>query len=112
MNISIVGSKARLQSRTGRASVFYALCLFLPGIVIAWGAAGRKTGPPMHRVFGSTAMLLLAALLISCGGVSSGGGTPPPKGNQPVTYLITVTGTSPGTASDAGQSVQVTLVVD
>jgi hypothetical protein len=112
MNISTAARKAGLQSLSTRAFIFSALWLFSPGIVIAWGAAGRKTGRPMHRVFGSTAMLLLAALLISCGGVSSGGGTPPPKGNQPVTYLITVTGTSPGTASDAGQSVQVTLVVD
>ncbi len=112
MNISTAGSKARLQSRSSRFSVFYALCLFLPGVVIAWGAAGRKTGRPRHRAFGSIATLLFSGILLSCGGVSSGGGTPPPIGNQPITYQITITGTSPGTTPDAGQSVQVTLVVD
>src|SRR5450631_3423253 len=35
-----------------------------------------------------------------------------PGGNQPVIYNITVTGTSAGTAPDAGQSVQVILVVN
>jgi hypothetical protein len=37
---------------------------------------------------------------------------PPPAGKQPDTYQITVTGTSSGTAADAGQSAVVTLVVD
>jgi len=34
------------------------------------------------------------------------------SGTLPGTYHITVTGTSPGTPPDAGQSVQVILVVD
>jgi hypothetical protein len=43
------------------------------------------------------------------------GSTTPPIGNQPIIYSdiqITVTGTSPGTAIDAGQNTIVALVVD
>jgi hypothetical protein len=112
MNISTVASKARLQSLSSRASSFYAVCLFLPGIVIAWCAAGGRSGRRSLRVFGSMATLLCAGILVACGGASTGGGSGISKGNQPVTYQITITGSSPGTASDAGQSVQVTLVVD
>ena len=47
---------------------------------------------------------------------SSGGSappvTPPPSGTQPVTYQITVTGASPGTAPDASHSTVMTLVVE
>jgi hypothetical protein len=57
-------------------------------------------------------LILLTLSLLSCGGVSNGGTTPPPGGSQPITYHVTVTGTSPGTAPDAGQSVDVLLVVN
>ena len=65
-------------------------------------------------LFASIAVLMLLTLsLLGCGGVSNGGnGTPPPSGGQPVTYHVTVTGTSAGTTPDAGQSVQVLLVVN
>jgi hypothetical protein len=55
---------------------------------------------------------LLMMTVLSCGGASTGGGAPPPSGNQPVIYHITVTGTSPGTVPDFGQSAQVLLVVN
>jgi hypothetical protein len=47
---------------------------------------------------------------LSCSGVSNGGGGG--GGGTPQTYQVTVTGTSPGTPPDAGQSVIVTLVVN
>ena len=74
-------------------------------------SAGRKSGRRRLRILGSIAKLLFSGILLSCGGVSTGG-SGITKGNQPVNYQITVTGTSAGTAVDAGQSVHVTLVVD
>jgi hypothetical protein len=56
-------------------------------------------------------LLLLTMSLLSCGGVSNGS-TTTTTGNKPILYQITVTGRSPGTASDAGQSAVVTLVVN
>jgi hypothetical protein len=58
------------------------------------------------------ATMLLLMALPSCSGVSSGttgGGHP---GTPPGTYKITVTGTSSAAPPDAGQSTQVTLVVN
>ena len=85
----------------------------LPGILIGAAGAGRRFAKLRLHGFASIAVLILVTLsLLSCGGVSNGGGTaPPPIGPQPVTYHVTVTGTSPGTAPDAGQSVEVLLVV-
>ncbi len=111
MSISTTARTAALQSQSRHASIFYALWLMLPGIVIAWGAGSARFAKRKLHGLGSIAILVLATLsLLSCGGVSTGGGGS--TGNQPVTYHITVTGTSPGTAADAGQSVQVILVVD
>jgi hypothetical protein len=72
---------------------------------------GRRAGRRRLRILGSIATLLFSGILLSCGAVSNGG-SGLPKGNQPVTYRITVTGTSAGTAVDAGRSARVTLVVD
>ncbi len=103
--------KAALGSPPGH-STFYALCLLLPGIVIGWSAVGNRSEKAKARVLGFTMPLLLILPLLSCGGVSNGGSTPPPSGNQPTIYQITVTGTSPGTTVDAGQSTVVTLIID
>jgi hypothetical protein len=111
MTISTAISKAALQSLP-RRSMFYALCLLLPGIVIGWSAVGTHSAKRRAHVLGSTMLLLLTLSLLCCGGVSNGGITPPPAGKQPTTYQITVTGTSSGTAADAGQSAVVTLIVD
>jgi hypothetical protein len=111
MNISTV-AKVRLQSGTSHLVIFYAVGMLLPGIVIAWGSAGRRADRPMIRVVGSVAILLLISLLLACSGVSNNGGSGGSGGNQPVVYQITITGTSPGTTPDAGQSAQVTLVVN
>jgi hypothetical protein len=113
MNISTAAKKAGLQSRSSRSSIFFALWLLLPGIVIGWHGAGVRSAKRLRYRLSSIAVLAFLLLcLLSCGGVSSGGGSSPPGGGQPATYHITVTGTSPGTMPDAGQSAQVILVVD
>jgi hypothetical protein len=116
MTISTAAKKAAMDSRSGRVSIYYALWLMLPGIVIGWSGVGKRLTKRKSPVFGARLLLLLTLSLLSCGGVSSGGGTPPvtppPSGTQPVTYQITVTGVSAGTVADAGHSVVVTLVVD
>jgi hypothetical protein len=110
MNISTTARKATLQSRF---TIFYAFYLLLPGVVIGWAGLGTRYAKRNLHGLSLIALLILMTLsLLSCGGVSNGGGTPPPTGTQPITYHITVTGTSPGTAPDAGQSVQVLLVVN
>ncbi len=111
MNISTASAKARLQSRTSHPSMLYAVAFLLPGIAVFWGA-GRGSSRARCRWIAAMAALLLLSSLIACSGVSSGGGSGGSGGNQPVVYQITITGTSPGTTPDAGQSVQVTLVVD
>ncbi len=52
-------------------------------------------------------LLLLTWSLLSCGGVSTGGGTTT-TGSSPITYVITVTGTS----GSLIHSTAVTLIVD
>ncbi len=98
-----------LQTHDNRRAI-YALCLLLPGIV-CWGAFGRSSGRLKSR-FVIAPLLLLMLALLSCGGVSNGGQHIVQPGTPPGTYKITVTGTAPGTAADAGQSTQVTLVVN
>lgn len=121
MSISTTTSKADRRMPSARASggpsvafpygLSYGIWLLLPAIVIGWGMVDRR--PRRRRsvkVACITALFTLITLsLLSCGGVSTGaGGTM----GTPVTYSVTVTGTSPGALPDAGQSVQVILVVD
>ena len=114
MNISTSASKSAFQSRIRGALILTPFCCLLPGIMLGW--AGVERGFAKRRLHGLPliAVLILVTLsLLSCGGVSNGGGTtPPPTGSQPITYHVTVTGTSPGTVLDAGQSVEVLLVVN
>src|SRR5450631_946502 len=114
MSISTPAKKGSLQLRSNRASVFlpYALWLLLPGMVL--GCGRLNTCDAKRKRVSVLSITLLGFVMVglsSCGGVSTGG-TTPPGGNQPVIYNITVTGTSAGTAPDAGQSVQVILVVN
>jgi Trk-type K+ transport system membrane component len=106
-----VGPSIFSQTIVGH-SISYALWLLLPGIVIVCGAAGRRPAKRRARVFGLTALLLLVLSLLSCGGVSNGGTTSTSTSGQPTIYQIVVTGTSPGTTPDAGQSAVVALVLD
>ncbi len=117
MSISTAASKARRvsawrsNSGSGLYATFYVPGLLLPGLLIV---VRQRTGDARRRKLRralTTALLLsFLTVLLACAGVSSGGGTGPPV--NPVTYHVTVTGTSQGTPSDAGQSVVVTLVVD
>jgi hypothetical protein len=114
MSISTTAKRGSLQLRSSRASVFlpYALWLLLPGMVL--GCGRLNTCDAKRKRVSVLSITLLGFVMVglsSCGGVSTGG-TTPPGGNQPVIYNITVTGTSAGTAPDAGQSVQVILVVN
>ena len=111
MTISTATRKVALQSLPSH-SIFYALCLLLPGIVIGWNAVGTRSGKRRAHVLAVMMLLLLTLSLLSCGGASNGGTTPPPAGRQPTTYQITVTGASSGTTAVAGHSAVVTLVVD
>jgi hypothetical protein len=96
---------------SGRIWVLYAMWL-LPGIVIASSARKNRAGKWVARVGGLALFLPIVLLCLACAGASTGGGgggNPPPN---PVTYHVTVTGTSPGTATDPGQSTTVTLIVN
>ena len=113
MSISTVASsKVDSKMPTKRLPVPYAIWLLVPGMLIAPGAlTGSSTKRKLRlRIMGAVVVLLVIPLM-SCSGVSNGGGGGTGTGN-PITYQVTVTGTSPGTAPDAGQSVVVTLVVD
>ena len=91
-------------------SIWDALRLLLPEIVVGWRAGSVRWSKRKARESGLIALLLvLTWSLLCCGGVSTG--------VQPLRIVysdiqITVAGTSPGTAIDAGQNTIVTLVVD
>jgi hypothetical protein len=110
MTISTTATTTASRSHASRASIFYAFWLLLPGIVVGGAAIGRNTGRRQFLVLGAI-MLLWLLTLPSCGGVSSAGGGGGHLGTPPGTYPITVTGSSSGTPAEAGQSTQVTLVV-
>jgi len=115
MSISTASTKkANSHSRGAPRAHLFALWLLLPGLII-----GRAASANYHPKLGSStfytfALLLILSSLLSCAGVSSsgGGGTTTTPTGTPVTYLVTVTGSSPGTSPDPGQSTIVTLVVD
>ncbi len=116
LTITTTGTSASSDT-SQRASRFrlplYAGILMMP-MLFVFAAADRR-----QRL--ATLLLLLFSLLLimtACSGVSSGGsggsggGQGTSQRTPPGTYKITVTGTSPGTSPDAGQSTQVTLVVN
>lgn len=115
MQITTTSNAASLfPQRRGRAAIFYALWLALPGLALLGsrvrvGKRAKLALPP--SLLG---LFLLALLLPSCGGGGSnggggGGGGGQGQGTQPGTYTITVTGTS-GTLSHQASSV--TLIVN
>lgn len=108
MSISTVASAGSKSARHSRGP--YAIWLFLPAIVLVPGMLHSRRRR-LRVGITSVVVVLMMILFASCSGVSSGGG----GGGQtqtPVTYQVTVTGTSAGTPADSGQSVMVTLVVD
>ena len=88
-----------------------AIFLLFPGIVIGTSVLGKQAKWAL-RWFVAGGVISLLILLLACAGASSAGGTASTGTSNPVTYQITVTGSSPGTAPDAGQTTMVTLVVD
>jgi hypothetical protein len=109
MTISTTANTISAAGNTFRFS-FYAACLFVPGIVIGWRRRSRR--PISFATIGFLALVLLLLTLPSCGGISTGGDHGGHLGTPSGTYAITVTGTSPGAAPDAGQQTQVGLVVN
>jgi len=111
MSISTKASKASSKAPVQHLPMPYALWLMLPGIVIGAGRWGSRSAKrKLGLVIVVAAMILMMLSFVSCAGVSNNGVTTPPP--NPVTYQVTVTGTSSGTPPEAGQSVVVTLVVD
>jgi hypothetical protein len=105
MNISTTTASGS-ESRPSRVTTLAAPWLLLAGSAMGWVVAGTR-GPTRKRSgFGLLALLvLLTCFLPSCSGVSNGGGG---GTGPPVTYHVTVTGTS-GALS---HSAQVTLIVN
>jgi hypothetical protein len=101
-------SSARMSGRSGWK--FYAVWLLLPGFVVGLLSvgSGKRKATPLILI-----TLLLLLVLPSCSGVSSGGGGGGGGQGTPAgTYQVNVTGTSSGVSVDAGQTTQVTLVVN
>jgi hypothetical protein len=110
MNISTSGTSVRSETPVRGNLPPPAMWLPVAAIVIGMSASGHRTAKP-RQLLGCVVFCLMMMGLVSCAGVGNGGGgagqRPPPA-----TYYITVTGTSSGTPSDAGQSTTVTLVVN
>jgi hypothetical protein len=122
MTITTGGSAANPSAMSHRSSR-YALWLLSPGfmiggVMIVWSAASRRSGKRALLLPVSIAVLVgLLLTLPSCSGVSNsggggGGGGGGSQSTPPGTYAITVTGASSAVPADAGQSTQVTLVVN
>ena len=89
------------------------LFLLLPGIVIGTSRFGSCKSKFTLRAFFIVGVMSLLIIMLACAGASTGGtGSIGTSTSTPVTYQVTVTGSSPGTTPDAGQSAMVTLVVD
>jgi hypothetical protein len=110
MTISTAAASANSGSSPAKPPFLYAIWLLLPGLVVA-GGLGAPKSRRMKRLVLAMAASSFLIFLIACAGVSAGGGGDGGTQN-PVSYKITVTGTSSGTAPDPGQSTVVTLVVD
>jgi hypothetical protein len=105
LNISTTAASGS-QMQPGRVAALVASWSLLPGIAIGWIAAGTRGPTRKRRGFGFLILLvLLTWFLPSCSGVSNGGGG---GTGPPVTYNVTVTGTS----GSLSHSTQVTLIVD
>jgi len=110
MTISTTATTAALPRSS---SFFYAVWLLLPGIAVGWVTVAGSNARRRFRWLGSIALLFLLLTLLSCSGASTGGGGGGGhQGTPPGSYPVTVTGTSSGATPDAGQSTQVTLVVN
>lgn len=114
MSISTQGSRAALQRTFGGAPVL-ATTLCMPAVLWVFGSPCRlRNGRNTLRVLLAIVLALpLLLILVSCSGVSAqgdGGTTLPPS--NPVTYRVTVSGSSPGLPDSASHSIIVELIVD
>jgi hypothetical protein len=102
----------RREPRSRAVWILWASFLLAPAMVVL--SSAPRTLKKAKRLLLSSLVLPLFLVLASCSGVSSasgaGGGTSPTS--NPVTHLVTVSGSSPGTPPSAGHSVVVTLIVD
>lgn len=110
MTISTTAGSAKLVPERKGAPSFYAIWLLLPALVL--GTASRRNAASFLRPLSLFITAVSLLVLLACAGVSAGGGGGGGGSQNPVSYKITVTGTSSGTAPDPGQSTVVTLVVD
>ena len=113
MTISTTAST--VAAVNGSRGWYVAFFLLSPGMLLLWRSGG--TVQARKRAVWMALGLMLGTLLMlpACSGVSSGGGGGGGGGHQgtlPGTYQITVTGTSPGIATNGAHSAQVTLVVN
>jgi hypothetical protein len=112
MNISTAANSVRSEMPAKRNFPPPAIWLPVAAIVIGVSALGNQTATKTRQLSGCVVFCFMIMAFVSCAGASNGGGgsggQPPP----PATYHITVSGTSSGTPSDAGQSTTVTLVVN
>ncbi|HVI77671.1 MAG TPA: hypothetical protein VM715_05815 [Candidatus Acidoferrum sp.] len=109
--MSISASNKSLATRTINSTrVWLAIWLVFPALLINCGRTIRRVNKRGRRL-ALAALFAISLLFASCGGVSTGGGGTGVDPGNPVTYRVTVSGTSPATPADAGQSTVVTLVV-
>ncbi len=103
MNISTTAASGSQVRPSSWIAGSVAPWLLLPGIALGWIVAGARS---KRRALGLLiTLVLLTAFLPSCSGVSNGGGG---GTGLPVTYNVTVTGTS----GSLSHSAQVTLIVN
>lgn len=116
MSISTKAAGGSLRPAPKGTILFYATGLLVATVVLGSMGSKRRRIAQVASLVGSLCLIACLMWLPSCSGVStngngSGGDGSPPPGN-PVTYQITVTGSSPGTAPAPGQSTVVALVVN
>jgi uncharacterized membrane protein len=109
LSISTVAANASLLPSLNHHRLLFAWGLLFSGIVMSSGLMQRRKRRSFRLVWLAIVFSWML-FLPSCSGISQGGGGS--TGGTPVTYTITVTGTSSGAPADAGQSTQVTLVVN
>lgn len=105
------GSTSMLPS--GGPRIFYALCIFLPGLVILLFHAGGRLRMGIFVPASMLGILLFLILLPACGGIGINGGSTgiSTQGTPPGTYSIIVTGTSGILSHQSPSLPPVTLVV-
>lgn len=115
MSISTKAAAANIRPSLSRISLFYTGGLLIAGVFsVGWSQSRSSRSRAVRLGMTLAVLFFLLAWLTSCSGVSTNGndgGSGSPPGN-PVTYHVTVTGSSSGTPPNPGQSTTVALVVN